>query len=93
MSNVAWAIYQGVSYFTRIVSALVLLYCVLSWVARPDSAPFRLISRLVQPLLEPFRPLGNKLIEWGFRIDLTPWLAIAALELLQRLLYELLLRL
>ena len=86
MSDVSWAIYQGVSYFTRIVSALIFIYCILSWVTRPDSPVFRFVSRLVQPLLEPFRPLGNKLIEKGFRVDLTPWLAMIALQILQRVL-------
>ena len=47
----------------------------------------------MQPLLEPFRPLGNKLIEKGFRVDLTPWLAMIALQILQRILYEILIRL
>lgn len=93
MSDVSWAIYQGVSYFARIVSVLIFIYCILSWVTRPDSPVFRLISRLVQPLIEPFRPIGNKLIEWGFRIDLTPWVAMIALQILQRIVYEILIRL
>ena len=86
MSEVSWAIYQGVSYFINIVSGLIFVYCVLSWITRPDSSIFRFVSRLVQPLLEPFRPLGNKLIEKGFRVDLTPWLAMIALQILQRVL-------
>lgn len=92
VSNVSWAIYQGVANFVRIVSGLIFLYCLLSWFMRPDSKLFRVISRVVQPILEPFRPLGNKLIQLGFRVDLTPWVAIVVLELLVRVLYFLLIR-
>ena len=37
MSDVSWAIYQGISYFIDIVSGLIFVYCVLSWITRPDS--------------------------------------------------------
>lgn len=93
MSEAAWAVYRGVSYFANIVSGLIFAYCILSWVMRPNSPIFRFVSRIVQPLLEPFRPLGEKLIEWGFRIDLTPWLAMIALQALLRILYVILIRL
>jgi len=93
VGTVSWAIYRGVSTFLSIISTLILVYCILSWITRPDSPIFRFVSRIVQPFIEPFRPIGRKLYDLGFRFDLSPWLAMVALRVLNEVIYWILFRL
>ena len=89
-SQILLSVYQGVNIFINIVSVLVFAYCILSWITTPDNGLYRFIAQLVDPILTPFRPIGRWLINKGFRIDLTPWIAILALRLLRNLLFQLL---
>ena len=88
---VAVQIHAGIDYFVNIASALLAVYMLLTWIARPNSPAYRFVSRLVQPLLAPFRPLSQFLIRNGFLVDLTALFAILALQVLARLAWELLL--
>ncbi len=62
---------------------LVLVWCLLSWFPniRWYDQPFKTLDQIVQPIIAPFRklipPIGN--------IDLSPMIALFALQLVQML--------
>ena len=78
-------ILQGVSTFLTVVYCLVFLYCIMGLFLRSASPIYQFICRAVDPLLRPFRPLARKLILRGLRFDVSPFLTILAILLLQRL--------
>ena len=88
-SQILLSVYQGVNIFINIISVLIFAYCILSWITMPTNGLYRFIAQLVEPILTPFRPIGRWLINKGFRIDFTPWIAMFALRLLQNLLFRL----
>ena len=83
-------VYQGVSMFLNIVSMMLVVYAFMTWFVRPDAPVYRFMNRFCEPLLAPFRPIARRLIEYGLRIDISVILAIAAIRVLERLLYRLL---
>ncbi|MDO4739468.1 MAG: YggT family protein [Eubacteriales bacterium] len=89
-----YRIYLGVHQFLNILSYALIAYALMTWFVRPDAKIYRIMYRFCEPLLAPFRPLGQWLIRYGLRLDLTVWFAILALRLidylLNRLLYVLL---
>lgn len=72
-----------------LLTALIVLYSVLSWFARPTSSFYRFIYKLVDPFLSIFRPLAMRIMGRGFRINLTPFLAIICIQLVRALLGQL----
>ena len=82
--------------FLRLISAAILIYCVLSWF-RPTFRAFDVLGRFIQPFLAPFQALAAYVARY-FRapIDFTCFFALIGYQLLQRLwwrLYALLARL
>jgi YggT family protein len=78
-------ILQGLGLFFRIVDGLIVAYVVMSWIVRPTNSLFRIVSTMLQPIFAPFRPIARKLLEKGLMVDITPILAIFALQILQNL--------
>ena len=85
---VIFNILTGVSYFCNIISALLFIYCLMTWIVRPNSPAYTFVHRIVEPFLAPFRPLSMRLMQKGFMIDITPLLAILALRVIQSLLWN-----
>ncbi len=83
-------VFEGVSMFLNIISMALVVYALMSWFVRPDSPLYRFMSRFCEPIVAPFRPISRRLIEAGLRIDISVILAVAAIRLLQSLLYRLL---
>lgn len=70
-----------------IVQLLILIECILSWVARDSqNEVVRAIKILVKPILEPFRKLQYKYLR-DLPVDLSPVAAYFALGVLRRLVY------
>ncbi|MBQ3222411.1 MAG: YggT family protein [Clostridia bacterium] len=72
----------GVNYFFSILNWALVLYALLSWIARPESRIYRFFANFCDPLVAPFRPLGRKLINARLRVDLSVWLAVIALRVI-----------
>lgn len=79
-------IFEGLDLFLRILSVVLIAYGVLSWFVRPENPLFQAISRFAQPLLAPFRSIARKLLDRGFMIDVSLFLALIAIQVLQYLL-------
>lgn len=88
--NVLFLIYQGVHQFLRILSALLVIYALMTWFVRPDTKLYRVFYRLCEPLLAPFRPISRKLFEIGLRVDISVILAVLALQIIDNIIYRLL---
>ena len=52
---------NGLSWFFRIVTFIMVLYAFLSWFVRPDNAFYRLLARFCQPILARSGPLPRGL--------------------------------
>lgn len=83
-------IYEGVTLFLRVISGMLLIYALMTWFVRPENRFYRLIARFCDPLLAPFRGLSRKLIQRGLMIDVSVWLALLSLRLIEYLLARLL---
>jgi len=79
-------IFEGINLFFNIISWFILAYVIMSWVVRPTNAAFRFVSRIVQPILAPFRPIARKLMQKGIMIDISAILAFFAISLIRNLL-------
>ena len=64
-----------------ILSALILIQVLMSWVVGPGSRFFEFINSLVNPLL---KPIKNALPKTGM-IDFSPMIALLLLELIKNL--------
>ncbi len=84
---------RGISVFSRLLNAVIWIYCIMSWVASPTNKVYRLLSNFVAPILAPFRKLTQLLFKNSrLMIDISPILASIALELLTRVLFDILMR-
>lgn len=82
-------IHQGFAIFIRILEYVLFAYCVMSWFASPHNRVYVFLSRFVQPLVRPFRPLSNYLIRRGLPFDTSAIFAFVALSVVLRLLSRL----
>ena len=84
-ADLIYQIYVGIHQFIRILSGALFIYALMTWFVRPDAKIYRLFSRFCDPLLTPFRPLGRKLIQMGLRVDLSVFLALIALQVIDNI--------
>ena len=89
-SEVIYQIYIGVHQFIRILSGALFIYALMTWFVRPDAKIYRIFSRFCDPLLTPFRPLGRKLIQMGLRVDLSVFMAVIALQIIDNIVMRIL---
>ena len=82
-------ILTGVSYFCNIITALLVVYCLMTWFVRPNSPVYVFVHRLVEPFVAPVRPLALRLMEKGLMVDISVFLAIIAVRVVQSLLWNL----
>ena len=75
--------------FLRLISAAILIYCVLSWF-RPTFRAFYYLQRFIQPFVSPFQKLSLKVMRY-FRapVDFTCLFAILGYGIIQRLWWRL----
>ncbi len=80
-----WFLWRAINLLFQVFSALILVYCLLSWFARPGSSVFRLycgLGDVVEPLIRPFRRLTSG-FTYRTGIDFAPWLALIGLNILR----------
>lgn len=84
-----YEVFYAAYIFLRLVTAAIVIYCVLSWF-RPTFRAYDLLRNFIQPFLAPFRRLS----EWVMRrfnapLDFTCLFAVLGYQLLERLLWRL----
>ena len=86
---ILYQILGGVGLFLRLLSALVIIQCVLSFLVPSYSGIMRFLDRIVQPLLAPIRGLIFSLTRRSMMFDFSPFLALILHSLWQGLLSRL----
>ncbi len=82
-----YTLFFAVDRFLRLISAAILVYCIMSWIA-PNNRFYVMLERFVNPFIQPFRKLSMKLMaRTGMRIDFSPWFTMIALNLLTEVLW------
>lgn len=72
----------------NVVETAVLVYCILSWIA-PQSRIYDIMAFLLEPLVRPFRPLGQWIMEkTGVPLDFSLWIFMIAMHIAQTLIYR-----
>lgn len=70
-----------------VLSALILVQVLMSWVAKPGSAFYEFVNSLVNPILKPIK----KILPNTGMIDFSPMIALILLELIKNLTLQFLL--
>ena len=75
--------------FLRLITAAILVYCILSWF-RPTFRAFELLRRFIAPFVSPFQKLSMKVMRY-FRapVDFTCLFAIIGYQIVERLWWRL----
>jgi len=81
---------SGVINFLDILSAMLVVYALMTWFMRPDNPVYIVFARIADVVLTPFRPISRKLINMGLHIDLSVILALLSIRIIRRLLVTLL---
>ncbi len=82
-------LFRGVSIFIQVIDYAILAYCLCSWIMSPTSPIYTFLRNLVWPFIAPFKGLATKLMyKIGLRIDLSAWMALIALQILDSLLWR-----
>ncbi len=74
---------QGVNIFLSALQIILVAYSIMSWITSPYNRLYMFLSRMVQPLVAPFRRVASALIRRGLRIDISVLLALIVLQILQ----------
>lgn len=84
-----YAIFKAATLFLRVIEIATLAYCVLSWFVSSSNALFRWLHSFIAPFVAPFRRIGMWIIRrTRIPFDLSFWLAIIAIDLIQNLLWR-----
>ena len=87
MSTALNVVFTALHYAIEVFSGVIILSSILSWFLSPFHPIRQFLNRLVDPLLSPFRRLLDRLMpSGGIQLDLSPLLAVLALQLLSLLL-------
>ncbi|NPV91450.1 MAG: YggT family protein [Firmicutes bacterium] len=79
-------LYYIVNLVFEVLYILIIIRCVLSFIRHDPYNPLiKLVYQLTEPLLSPFR----KLMRPGMGIDFSPILAFLVLQILERVIFEL----
>ena len=81
---------SGIDTFLNIVSAVLVIYALMTWFVRPDNPIYIFFARIADFIVSPFRPISSWLFGRGFRIDLSVVLALFAIRIIRSLLINLL---
>ena len=87
-------LYSGIYYFFRVLLFILVAEAVMSWFIRPGDRAysiFQLMHRITDPILNPIRRLIYRGHPRG-GIDFSPLIAILIISMLERLLYNIILR-
>ena len=84
-----YVVFYAIYIFLRLISAAILIYCVLSWF-RPNFQAYDLLRKFIQPFVSPFQKLSLRVMRYfNAPVDFTCLFALLAYQLLGRLLWRL----
>lgn len=88
MGNIVWfQTVMGISRFLNVISAILVIYALMTWFVRPDSPIYMFFARIADVIISPFRPIASWVIEkLGLRIDISVILALLVIEIIQSIL-------
>ncbi len=69
----------------EVLKYALIIRAVMSWFVSPFNRFYRILQRLTEPMIAPFRPLSMRIAGGRLPIDLSPLFAFFALYLLQSL--------
>lgn len=88
-NQVIVAVLEGVAWFLNIFTWLIIINALLSWVLDPNHQIRMLISRIIDPVIRPFRALTRGMSSSTMPIDFSPILAYVVLLIIIKLLERL----
>lgn len=84
-----YAIFKAATLFLRLIEIAILAYCVLSWFVPSTNGLFRWLHGFISPFVSPFRRIGMWFIQkTRIPFDLTYWIAIIVIDILQNLIWR-----
>ena len=84
-----YAIFKAATLFLRIIELAIFAYCVLSWFVPSTNGLFRWLHGFISPFVSPFRRIGMWFIQkTRIPFDLTYWIAIIVIDILQNLIWR-----
>ncbi len=83
-----YEVFYAAYLFLRLISAAILIYCVLSWF-RPTFRAFEWLRRFILPFVSPFQKLSLAVMR-HFRapVDFTCFFALIGYQILERVLWR-----
>ena len=82
-----YTLFQAVSIFLNVIDTAIFVYVIMSWFS-PRSRFYIWLVNFVTPFIKPFYRLSLKIMtRTGWRVDLSAWMAMIAISLIQRLLW------
>ena len=79
-------LFSAVSIFLSVIESAIVLYVIMSWF-QPRNRFYLWLVNFVTPFIKPFYRLSVKIMtRTGWRVDLSAWMAIIAIGIIQRLL-------
>ena len=76
-------LYRIINIVFNLATAVVLIYVVATWIVKPNSQIFNILSRVAEPIIQPFRPIAARLTQKGVMLDLSPVLAVVGLYVIR----------
>ncbi|MBR1822006.1 MAG: YggT family protein [Clostridia bacterium] len=84
-----YEVFYAVYIFLRLITAAIVVYCVLSWF-RPNFRAFYMLRGFIQPFVSPFQKLALKVARYfNAPVDFTCLFALIGYQILERLLWRL----
>ena len=82
-----YTLFQAVSIFLNVIDTAIFVYVIMSWFS-PRSRFYIWLVNFVTPFIKPFYHLSLKIMtRTGWRVDLSAWMAMIAISIIQRLLW------
>ena len=83
-----YEVFYAAYIFLRLITAAIVIYCVLSWF-RPNFRAFYMLRSFIQPFVSPFQKLSLKVMRrFNAPVDLTMLFAVIGYQLLERVLWR-----
>ena len=84
-----YEVFYGVYIFLRLITAAIVIYCVLSWF-RPNFRAFYMLRNFIQPFVSPFQKLSLKVMRhFNAPVDFTCLFALLGYQIIERLWWRL----
>jgi uncharacterized protein YggT (Ycf19 family) len=80
------ALIQGLVWFLIVISWMIFINVLLSWILSHNHPLRALLTRLTRPIIEPFQHISRKFNSSNLPIDFSPFLALLTLSLVAELL-------